>query len=93
MRTSNETYNALILREKYPPLLRCNRVSYKTSHPTITPKALHLAANTRVGWVSLFVLVALLLAACGKEPGASSAEESFNPHPTWTDSTPEAFWD
>ena len=98
MRIRNIIYNTLILRGKYPPLLGCNSVSYKDSHPSLTLPSLLLAASSRVGRVSLFLLVALALASCAKEPAASpssqssSPEEPLSPHPTWTDDSTNNFW-
>ena len=99
MRIRNIIYNTLILRRKCPPPLpRCNSVSYKDSHHFLTLPSLLLAASSRVGRVSLFLLVALALASCAKEPAASpssqssSPEEPLSPHPTWTDDSTNNFW-
>ncbi len=41
---------------------------------------------------NLIVLLVLLFVSCGK-PEEERTEESFDNHPTWTDSNPGAFWD
>lgn len=47
MRTRNRIYNILILREKYPPLFRCDRISYSTHG--CANSTLLLTDNTCVG--------------------------------------------
>lgn len=40
----------------------------------------------------LFWALALLLLSCTKQEGGQQSE-TFDQHPTWTDSNPDAFWD
>ena len=41
---------------------------------------------------SIPFIVILLFFSCSK-PEEGRTEESFDNHPTWTDSNPDAFWD
>ena len=42
----------------------------------------------------LFTLFALLYISCSKpeEQRSGDGEEDFDPHPTWTDDSPNNFW-
>jgi hypothetical protein len=35
----------------------------------------------------------LLFLSCTKQPEGGQQDETFDPHPVWTDSNPDAFWD
>ena len=53
MRTRNRIYNALILREKYPHLFRCDRISY-SAHSDAGYALLHTELRC-VGRVCCFI--------------------------------------
>ena len=62
-------YNALILREKYPPLFRYNRVSYNAHNCAPIP-AVHRQRMCRRGFLLLLVaLMAFSFASCSKYEG------------------------
>lgn len=94
MRTRKKIYNALIQREKYPPLFRCNRVGYNASTSATQPAAHRQTLCRRV---LLFLVVSVLLvpalSSCTQGETEPYGYEPYDPHPTWTDSNPDAFWD
>lgn len=42
--------------------------------------------------ILLFAVFSFLFLACSKQP-EGQGYETYDNHPTWTDSTPEEFWD
>ena len=93
MHTRNSIYNALILREKCPPLFHCNRIGYSTCDGATEPAAHRQLLCRRVLLFFAFsVLLTLILSSCTRDTD-HSGYEPFEPHPTWTDSNPDAFWE
>lgn len=93
MRIRKKTYNTLILREKYPPLFHCSRISYNT-HGSV-PSTLPNAEKTCVGRVSFFIIFTLILSAfltgCEKEPSSVPNDDGTSQYNeqdwSWDDSS------